>query len=1306
MNKKVTTEDFIRRAKEVHGDRYDYSKAEYINATTKVCIICPEHGEFWQTPNNHIHGTHPQNCPKCVGGVRSNVDDFVKKAKEIHGDKYNYSKVEYKNNRTKVCIICPEHGEFWQTPDGHLSGCGCPKCADLQRIKVRSSTTEEFIKKAKEIHGDRYDYSKVKYTKALNKVCIICPEHGEFWQTANAHLGGAKCPKCVGGVRLNTSEFINKAHEVHGDKYDYSKVNYINSVTKVHIICPEHGEFWQTPNTHLSGRGCPKCGGNEQLTTEEFIRRAKEVHGDRYDYSKTVYTKAKEKVCIICPEHGEFWQEASSHLSGAGCPKCVGRMMGTKEWIERAKLVHGDRYDYSKVEYIDSATKVCIVCPKHGEFWQMPSSHLAGNGCKKCANEELSDKKRLSLDDFLKKAREIHGDRYDYSKVNYNSAHEKVCIICPKHGEFWQEPASHLSGCGCPNCQGLRKDNKLKLLTEYDLASLSINSLLELIADNVLPSEFKKLIYSEPGTEKRKNTIKELKEFFTDPTLDDDEVETILSKEIKEEEDKFEKEHAKGTDTIDTPADETEEKELPSSGSKLKKELDVLNGFGDKLFSLGNKGEFLMKVKMQEIWNQVLKDDDEKSTDFIKYLRDSRKIASDWFKYVIDEFLKEYKEVKAIKQDSEYAFKKSPKLMQKLMIYKMLNNDCYLNLCGTGAGKTNAFLMATKAVGSNVNVIICPNSVIGSWEKAIKAIYPNSNVEVYESNRHLDFTSKDNLYVIINYDKFSNGPLSSVPKMNKFIDEVNPQFICLDEIHNAKARSEKASCRHENLMHFMQRSRKKHGEGFKTLGMTATPLINNLREVRSLLELVTGKNYSDIGNRNTIGNVHLAYKNLMLNGFRFIPNYGIKVNDIDVKVDGSSLKDSIIEYKNSEVNSIEGEFIDLKMDAIKNELTTSTIIYSTYIENLVPRITKKLKEFGISFGRYTGTETREEREYIFEQFSEKKFDVLVASAPISTGVDGLQEFCNRIVLVSLPWTNAEYTQLIGRINRQGSKFDSVDVVFPHIDIELEEGNVWSWDKRRMDIIKRKRTLSDVVVDGNFSYTAAINRKKLMQGAIEALRSGKAIEDFNHEREDAIANPIEEDITREHADSIVNNMHRKANTSKSSTTHKFFKENPDEWRKYHEARDLRRAEWTEDPQDVIASKINELSGYGIIADLGCGRNELKGKITTTYSKWLSFDHVANDDSVIAADTTDLSAHVKDGSLDVAIYCLSLWGTNKEDYFKEASRMLKVNGVAYIAEPKDVVMGELVGMAAKYNLDIYGMDNERPKFNYLTLRKIKG
>ena len=188
--------------------------------------------------------------------------------------------------------------------------------------------------------------------------------------------------------------FIEKAKQIHNDKYDYSKVNYVNSRTKVGIICPTHGEFWQTPHNHLKGYGCAECGKEKshlpKITTEDFIVKSKEIHGNKYDYSKVCYKTCDAKVCIICPEHGEFWQTPSNHINGSGCPKCANEkrknalLKDTKLFIDAATLIHDEKYDYSKSIYKHSSMKVCIMCPKHGEFWQIADNHLRGQGCPKC----------------------------------------------------------------------------------------------------------------------------------------------------------------------------------------------------------------------------------------------------------------------------------------------------------------------------------------------------------------------------------------------------------------------------------------------------------------------------------------------------------------------------------------------------------------------------------------------------------------------------------------------------------------------------------------------------------------------------------------------------------------------------------------------------------------------------------------------------------------------------------------------------------------------------------------------------------
>ena len=194
---------------------------------------------------------------------KKTTKEFIESAKRIHGDRYDYSKVEYVNNLTKVCIICPEHGEFWQTPGNHINGNrprGCPVCGIIETNRKNTYTIDEFIEKARKVHGDKYDYSKVEYKGSSVKICIICPEHGEFWQTPSSHLTGCGCPYCSGNAKDTTKTFIEKAENVHNYKYDYSSVEYINSQTPIKIICPIHGEFIQLPNNHLSKEyGCPKC---------------------------------------------------------------------------------------------------------------------------------------------------------------------------------------------------------------------------------------------------------------------------------------------------------------------------------------------------------------------------------------------------------------------------------------------------------------------------------------------------------------------------------------------------------------------------------------------------------------------------------------------------------------------------------------------------------------------------------------------------------------------------------------------------------------------------------------------------------------------------------------------------------------------------------------------------------------------------------------------------------------------------------------------------------------------------------------
>jgi hypothetical protein len=280
--------------------------------------------------------------------------------------------------------------------------------------------------------------------------------------------------------KLTKEEFIEKAIKLHGNKFNYDKVDYKKSNIKVKIFCTKHKvEFLQTPNGHLCGFECPECRLEKikesmSFTTEEFIILAKKKYGEnKFDYKPTIYVNMFTKLKIICQKHGEVEITPTSFLSEHakyGCPFCgnegsgLANSLTLDEFLEKARLKHGDKYDYSKVKYVNSATKVIIICKFHKkEFLQSPAKHMFGRGCPDCGKQSMTEKqtgikrgispKRLSLDLVLKRFREIHGDRYNYSKVDYRGSGIKIIIICPEHGQFMKAPYKHLCGSGCPKCK-------------------------------------------------------------------------------------------------------------------------------------------------------------------------------------------------------------------------------------------------------------------------------------------------------------------------------------------------------------------------------------------------------------------------------------------------------------------------------------------------------------------------------------------------------------------------------------------------------------------------------------------------------------------------------------------------------------------------------------------------------------------------------------------------------------------------------------------------------------------------------------
>lgn len=285
MKLQKLTIDFIHKASITHDNCYAYDESKYVDANTKICIICKEHGRFWQLPRKHISG---QGCPKCGRKSRTKftIGDFILRANAVHGQKYAYLKSVYVNANEHIIITCPDHGDFKQRPMAHLLGHGCRACNSKRKETTKSKRDfkEEFIKNAKLIHGDKYGYDCSEYIKSDVPVKILCKKcNRTFNKRPIEHIKrNSGCPICE---RQNKSEanrrsdFIPASIAVHGNKYSYELVDYVNKDTKVEILCSEHGPFKQAPHHHLRGQGCPKCHcSSEQLKVSKFISSLNIAH--------------------------------------------------------------------------------------------------------------------------------------------------------------------------------------------------------------------------------------------------------------------------------------------------------------------------------------------------------------------------------------------------------------------------------------------------------------------------------------------------------------------------------------------------------------------------------------------------------------------------------------------------------------------------------------------------------------------------------------------------------------------------------------------------------------------------------------------------------------------------------------------------------------------------------------------------------------------------------------------------------------------------------------------------------------------
>jgi len=709
---------------------------------------------------------------------------------------------------------------------------------------------------------------------------------------------------------------------------------------------------------------------------------------------------------------------------------------------------------------------------------------------------------------------------------------------------------------------------------------------------------------------------------------------------------------------------------------------------------------FLVNKSMGKMWHKILQKDDHQ--DEIDQL--NKYSGKNYSSIIAKKFLKEYEGAQRLITPDGYNFKINnkltpPNLMQRLISYKVKEEKRIGNWSGTGSGKTLGAILASETIQSKLTIIVALNNTIlyddSGWPLEIKSSFPNSLIHK-KVRSNFNFNANKSNYVLLNYELFQ---LNSSKKMiddlisNNIID-----MIILDEIHFVKQRDDTVTKRRQLLNYLITEAANKNPD-IAVLGMSATPVINSLDESVSLIEMVTGEDYSDIDVSPKISNALIVHQHLTINGIRYIPNYDMSLNQQIIKKEDNSLI-SDIKNNSSGIAELEKILLQSKLEMIEPLLKPGAIIYSHYVTGIFSVLKRFIESKGYKVGVFNG-----EDKTGLKNFKDGKVDILIGSSALGTGVDGLQYVSNRMIIITLPWTSAAYDQLIGRIYRQGSAFKSMDIFIPQLFLN-DDNFRWSWDEQRYSRIMYKKTLSDTAVDGIIPEGNIINPAEMFKTAKKSLLEWierLEVDGIKEIERDKLKLPLPPDIIQS---SLMrygdfSKMNARMNSSNSSTTFERFKEDPREWYLYHSLYQESRKIWDEVPYEVMANSLAKRPDL-VIGDFGCGEANLSKLIK---NKVWSFDFIAIDESVMACDMA--SINLENEIIDVAIFSLSLMGKNWEDYIKEAFRLTKVGGLLKIAEPKNRWANEklinLTESIKKSGYSIQGDIEYSSKFIYINATK---
>jgi Hypothetical methyltransferase/Probable Zinc-ribbon domain/Type III restriction enzyme, res subunit len=1212
----------------------------------------------------------------------------------------------------KVWWRCPDDPSHeWQAViAGRVKGNGCPMCSG------RIATPETCLRAqhpelAAEWHPDHNgtltpDDVTPGSGKRIWWRCRRHPSH-EWEAVIGSRVNGFGCPICAGrlatpatSLRAIHPELATEWHPTNNGALTPDDV-VPGSEKNVWWRCRiDSSHEWQAKvlSRTQNGSGCTKCKSlrvlHPELAAEWHPTKNGELTPDDVTpgSSKKVWWR-----CRVDPGH-EWEATVSNRAGGVGCPTCSGRVATPTTSLRALHPDLADQWhptrngDLTPDDVVPgSARKVWWRCPDDPvhEWETVILRRVNGVGCPTCSGRVATPTTSL---------RALHPDLADQWHPTRNGdltpddvvpgSAKKAWWCCPHNSAHQWEAVIYSrtrGGNGCPACnkgwtiEAIRGfvASLQRHLDAFEPAELYLlfqqngllgssgrgRSFVKALATGRFPTEeIKKFVNNEPSL---------VDQFIGNPNQ-------VLSDL-----------GAKGAHIIDPDrivgagdslagdefadrADALVEGEGDPSLLPVVETKRVLASLEHAIVSTADTEavEYLIASAVAKIWKHAF------NHETMAIAQAEAFHGSDYAERVQTRFLDEYHQAKGLLIPEGYAFAvegrlATPNLMQRLVAVRVRDHKRIGNWSGTGAGKTLSAVLASRTIASRLTVICCPNSVVVGWKRMIHEIFPDSVVATKTlhprwsalgggaAESHSAASSDGYRYLVLNYESLQQE--NSLEQVRALVEREPIDFIIIDEIHYTKQRAVENMSRRRQVAAALVAGAAERNPDLHVLGMSATPVINNLQEGKSLVELITGVAHDEIETRPTLSNCMKLHQRLVTLGIRWMPEYDLGYEQIEIPVDCAEFLDEIrgLGRRNGNPLALEQILTRARLPVIRAQIRPKTLVYTHNVEGIDRMLWEAIKADGWKVGFFTGDEKSG-----LDGFLEGDVDVLIGSGAIVAGVDGLQRVCNRLIVAVLPWTAADFEQLKGRIYRQGQQ-DPVTMVLPLTYAQVH-GARWSWCESKMQRLRFKKSIADAAVDGvvpeGHLRTPAQAYQDVMAW-LDRLDSGQ-VEVITRPKiaVPALSDDPSDVARRRRRYGDFSRMNRTWNQRRSEVTHERLRANPEEWMQYHTLFREARQGWAVLPCQEMIRWCRQREGY-VIGDFGCGEAELARALSDRHTVH-SFDHIAINADVIACNM----AHVplEDGVLDLAIFSLALMGSNFTDYLREAHRTLKLDGELHIVE----------------------------------------